>query len=129
MHKPEIVMAMDPNHNYINHRDHRMSGRVTLDAIFPYARDHLSYPQHLEEGLEPHKVAEVYLWRSEQSDTFLDITGVYEQKFKALSCHKSQVGDMSDERRRNWWQQRHEEAGREIGVQYAESFKRIVIMR
>ncbi len=51
IHKPDIVFTMDPNHLYINHRDHRMCGRVTLDAIFPYARDHLAYPQHLAEGL------------------------------------------------------------------------------
>ncbi len=130
IHKPDIVFTMDPNHLYINHRDHRMCGRVTLDAIFPYARDHLAYPQHLAEGLTTHKVREVYLWRSEQSDLFLDITDTYEKKFEALYCHRSQVGDRpGDERRRGWWKERHEEAGRKVGVKLAESFKRIEIFR
>ena len=63
-HRPETVVTSDPNHKYIRHRDHAITGRVTLDAVFPYARDHLAYPEHLREGLEPHKVAEVYLWGS-----------------------------------------------------------------
>ena len=34
--------------------------QVVLDAVFPYARDHLAYPDLIEEGLEPHKVTEVW---------------------------------------------------------------------
>ena len=65
-HRPHTVVTIDPNRRYIRHRDHMVTGRVTLDAVFPYARDHLAFPQHLEEGLEPHKVREVYLWSSEE---------------------------------------------------------------
>ena len=129
MHRPEIVITIDPNRQYIGHRDHRMTGRVTLDAVFPYARDHLCYPQHLAEGLQPHKVQEVYLWGSEQPDTFLDITDTIEKKLEALFCHASQVGDRPDEERRTRWQQRFEEAGKKAGVEVAESFKRIEIFR
>ena len=60
-HRPDAVITCDPNRKYINHRDHRNTGRVTLDAVYPYARDHLAYPEHLEDGLEPHKVRELSL--------------------------------------------------------------------
>ena len=53
IHKPQTVITVDPDRPYIRHRDHYMCGRVTLDAVFPYARDHLAYPEHLEEDLSP----------------------------------------------------------------------------
>ncbi len=124
-HKPDIVFTMDPNRNYLSHRDHRMAGRVTLDAVFPFARDHLSYPEHLEQGLHPHKVREVYLWGSDQPDTFLDVTDTFEIKMQALFCHRSQVGDRAEGDREGRWRQRFAEAGKRAGVELAESFKRI----
>jgi LmbE family N-acetylglucosaminyl deacetylase len=124
-HKPEIVFTMDPNRNYISHRDHRMTGRVTLDAVFPFARDHLSFPEHLKEGLEAHKVREVYLWGSDVPDTFLDVTDTFETKLQALFCHRSQVGDRADGDRESRWRQRFSEAGKRAGVPLAVSFKRI----
>lgn len=127
-HKPEIVVTIDPNRSYIRHRDHMMTGRVTLDAVFPYARDHLAFPEHLEEGLEPHKVREVYLWGSEEPDTFLDITDTFETKMKALYCHVSQIGEPNEDRMERS-RARFGEVGKKIGVQLAEQFKRIEIWR
>ena len=124
-YRPEIVFSMDPNRQYVIHRDHRMCGRVTLDAVFPFARDHLSYPQHLLEGLEPHKVREVYLWGSDNPDTFLDISATMDRKMDALYCHVSQVGVRGEDERMTRWYKRHEEFGKRIGVRYAEAFKRI----
>ena len=77
IHRPETVVTIDPYRRYLRHRDHAMCGRVTLDAIFPYARDLWSYPEHLQEGLEPHRVREIYLWGAEEPDTFLDITETF----------------------------------------------------
>ena len=37
--KPEMILTSDPYRRYIWHRDHRIVGQVTLDAVFPYARD------------------------------------------------------------------------------------------
>lgn len=128
-HRPEIVFTIDPNRQYIIHRDHRLTGRVALDAIFPYARDHMAYPQHLAEGLEPHKVREVYLWGSDQPDTFIDVTDTFERRVDALFCHTSQMGDPTDQARRDRWRQRYEVAGKRIGTDLAESFKRIELAR
>ena len=128
-HQPEIVFTIDPNRQYLAHRDHRITGRVALDAVFPYARDHLAYPEHLAQGLQPHKVREVYLWGAEEPDTFLDVTDTFEKKIEALFCHKSQVGNPPDEVRRGRWRQRYEEFGRKAGVELAEAFKRIEIFR
>ena len=127
-HKPYTVVTIDPNRRYIRHRDHIITGRVTLDAVFPYARDHLAYPEHLEEGLEPHKVREVYLWSSEEPDTFLDISDTFDVKMRALYRHVSQVGEPTDARRERS-RARHAEIGKRIGVELAEQFKRIEVWR
>lgn len=91
MYRPEIVVTSDPYRRYIWHRDHRIVGQVTLDAVFPYARDTWSYPDLLEEGLTPHKVKEIWLWASEDINHRSDITETFDLKLKALKCHKSQI--------------------------------------
>lgn len=92
-HRPEVVFTHDPYRRYMGHRDHRIAGQVTLDAVFPFARDHLSFPEHKTEGLQPHKVAEVYLFGAEEPDTFVDISDVFDAKIRCISHHVSQVGD------------------------------------
>jgi LmbE family N-acetylglucosaminyl deacetylase len=127
-HRPATVVTIDPYRRYIRHRDHYMCGRVTLDAIFPYARDLLSYPEHLQEGLGPHAVQEVYLWGSEEPDTFLDVTDTFSTKMDALYCHASQMKRPREEREAQT-RALYAETGKRIGVSLAESFKRIEIRR
>ncbi len=92
MYKPETVVTADPYRRYLWHRDHRIAGQVTLDAVFPYARDHLSYPELLDAGFAPHKVREVLLWASDDVNYRFDITETFQKKVAALRRHKSQVG-------------------------------------
>lgn len=127
-HRPEIVITIDPNRPYIRHRDHYYCGRVTLDAVFPYARDHKAFPEHLLEGLEPHKVQEMLMFRPETPDFFVDITDTFETKMDALYCHASQMGrprEESEPRSR----ERAAAVGEQAGYELAEGFKRVVIGR
>ena len=128
-HRPDLVVTIDPGSNrYIRHRDHYMTGRVTLDVVFPYARDHLAFPELLEEGLEPFNVREVWLFRSQEPDVFVDITDTFVTKVDALYCHVSQMGRPREEREA-WLRERSAETGHHIGGGLAEGFKRIVIGR
>ena len=127
-HRPDTVLTMDPYRRYIRHRDHEMCGRVTMDAIFPYARDHLSYPEHLAAGLEPHKVRELYLWGTEEPDAFIDISDTFAIKMDALYCHASQMKRPREEREAQT-RERYRDYGKRIGVALAEPFKRIEINR
>lgn len=128
-HRPDLVVTIDPGSNrYIRHRDHYMTGRVTLDVVFPYARDHLAFPELLEEGLEPFKVQEVWLFRSQEPDVFVDITDTFVTKVDSLYCHVSQMGRPREEREA-WLRERSAETGLHIGGGLAEGFKRIVIGR
>ncbi len=95
-YKPEIVIGPDPTryyfaNTYINHADHRAAGMVTIDAVFPAARNRMYHPELLEQGLEPHTVKEVYLAGTEQPDRWVNVTGVFDTKIKAILCHVSQV--------------------------------------
>jgi LmbE family N-acetylglucosaminyl deacetylase len=127
-HTPSTVVTVDPNRPYIRHRDHYICGRVTLDAVFPYARDYLAFPEHATEGLEPHKVHEVLLFRPDNPDMFIDITDTFTLKMDALYKHASQMGsprEVGEQRSRD----RAAETGKQADVELAEGFKRIDIGR
>jgi len=126
IYKPEIVASCDPYRRYLWHRDHRITGQVVLDAVFPYARDHLAYPDLMASGLQPHKVKEILMWASEQPDYFSDITDTYEIKMAALHCHHSQIDHFSTE----WdelFKSRYRAWGKEKGFELAEAFHRVEI--
>jgi LmbE family N-acetylglucosaminyl deacetylase len=92
--KPTTVVTADPYRRYVWHRDHRITGQVTLDAVFPYARDFHAYPDLVKEGLQPHKVREILFWASEDVNFHSDVTDTFDLKLAALRCHKSQVGQI-----------------------------------
>jgi len=127
MYQPEIVVTADPYRRYIWHRDHRITGQVTLDAVFPYARDHLAYPELLEQDLHPHRVKEVLLWASEDPNYRSDITDTFDLKIAALRCHKSQIGQVPYPDLEKWLRQRHEMMAEGENFELAEAFHRVEI--
>lgn len=128
MYRPETVVTADLGRRRIWHRDHRITSQVTLDAIFPYARDFLSYPDLMEEGLQPHKVREVLLWGAEEPNHRTDITRTFDTKIAALLCHRSQISSIPQ----TGWEQRLKERHRMLaeGEEYelAEAFFRVEIL-
>jgi LmbE family N-acetylglucosaminyl deacetylase len=120
--RPSIVMTSDPYRRYIWHRDHRIIGQVVLDAVFPFARDHLSYPDLLAEGLTPHQVQELYFWGAEDINRRSDITATFDLKIAALRCHKTQVREFKRGDPEEWLRQRCREmaVGESFGL--AEAF-------
>lgn len=96
--RPHTVLTHDPTdiiirNSFINHPDHRATGAAALDAVYPTARDHLNFPEHLDEGLEPHKVREVLLWGANEPNFDVDITADVDRKIHALTAHVTQFGD------------------------------------
>ena len=122
--RPETVVTADPYRRYFWHRDHRITGQVTLDAVFPYARDHLAYPELLMEGLEPHKVNEILFWASEDLNQFSDITDSFDLKMSALYCHKSQVERIPRDLLEKWLKDRCRENAEGQDFDLAEAFHR-----
>jgi LmbE family N-acetylglucosaminyl deacetylase len=126
-YKPETVVTADPYRRYVWHRDHRITGQVTLDAIFPYARDFHSYPDLLEEGLQPHKVKEVLLWGAQEPNYRTDIAATFATKVAALRCHRSQVGDNPSSELEERLRERHRMLAQNEDYELAEAFYRVEI--
>lgn len=124
-HRPDRVVTHNPYH--WQHRDHRMTGQVTLDAVYPFARDRLHFPELRQEGLTPHKTAEVYLWAGfnddREWDVDVDVTDFLGAKLEALACHESQFGPPEEARQR--WSTRWERLKEERGGRLTERFKRV----
>ena len=131
--RPDVVLCPDPyRRSSYWHRDHRITGQVTADATFPYARDHLHLPElYREEGLEPHKAGAILFWAADAPDTTIDITGSIELKIQALLCHKSQVltGDRGPEQVGEGVRERARQAAEGSGFQYAEAFRKVEFRR
>jgi len=127
MYRPETVVTADPYRRYMWHRDHRIAGQVVLDAIFPYARDRLAYPDLLEEGLQPHKVEEALLWGAEDSNYRSDITDTFGIKVAALRCHKSQVGGHPFSDMEKWLREWAKTMAEGEDFELAEAFHRVEI--
>src|SRR5262249_9281205 len=125
--QPDLIITLNPRRTYDHfafwHRDHRITGRVVLDCVYPLARDHLAFAELLPD-YEPHKVREVYLIQWEQPRVVIDITDTMELELDAMRCHASQIGDFKafETRMRN----RAATLGQENGYSYAEGFDHIV---
>ncbi len=125
--RPDIVITHDPFRPYALHPDHRAVGITTVDAVYPTARDPLYFPEHLAAGLEPHKVAELWLYGAEYPDTFVDISETFDDKINALLAHQSQVGDAEGLAER--LRERASELGAPQNIPLAEAFKVIKMRR
>lgn len=123
-YKPDRVVAQDPStifveDRYINHPDHRAAGEIATYAVFPSAESRLAFPELLEEGLEPHRVLDLWLHLTLEANHFEDITETIDKKLDALREHRSQLGDEAIE----FVRERCERQGEQIGVRYAEGFR------
>ncbi len=93
---PDLILTFDPTPGYRQHPDHRVIGRVVLDAAWPCARDRLSYP---EMG-PPHKTAEAWLFASPNPNLEVDVADELETKIAARLEHRSQTASPSGLRAR-----------------------------
>ena len=126
--RPGLIIAQSPERTYANfhgwHRDHRITGGVVLDCVYPLARDHLSFPELLPEH-EPHAVGEVYLIQWEAPQLLVDISNTMDRKLAAIRRHASQVADAGELETR--LRRRFAALGAPKGDAYAEGFDHVVL--
>jgi LmbE family N-acetylglucosaminyl deacetylase len=106
--KPDVVLCQDPSlfwreSDYINHPDHRNAGEAVVAAAFPSAGSRGSFPELLDEGLEPVKIKEVWIMGPLVGDTWVDISETLPRKLDALRAHVSQLGDWDPEEEITKW--------------------------
>ncbi len=125
--KPDVVVTTDPTFVYsskrgfVNHTDHRAAGLAAMDAVYPMARDRLTFKELEKEGLKPHKVKTLYFINFEGGEETVDISKVIDTKIKALLCHKSQISPESIK----WVTQRAKLSGKDRKYLYAERFSKV----
>lgn len=129
--RPELVITQNPHRTYnlfASHRDHRITGGVVLDCVYPLARDHMAFPELLPDN-EPHKVGEIYMikWQEEDHQLAVDISETMDLKLQAIACHQSQFSDFPAMEARV--RTRCAVLGKPHGHAYAETFDRIVLAR
>jgi LmbE family N-acetylglucosaminyl deacetylase len=125
--RPDAVIAPDPTaiffgSHYVNHRDHRVVGWATLDAVAPAAAN----PHYFPEAGPAHSVEAVYLSGTLEPDVWVDVSATIDVKAAAIACHASQVEE-SNEWLRRAVRQRAEETGREAMVAFAEAYRRLLL--
>ena len=127
--RPDLIIAQSPHRTpnvFASHRDHRITGGVVLDCVYPFARDHRAFPELLP-AYEPHKVSEVYIikWQEADHEVAVDISETLDLKLRAIACHESQFPDFPA-------MEAHVRArcaalGKSHGHAYAETFDRILV--
>ncbi len=86
--KPDVLLTFDPNVAYRYHPDHRVVGRVALDAAWPSARDPLTFP----DAGAPHETAEAWCFGGQDPTLEIDVIEVLNIKIDARLAHASQTG-------------------------------------
>ena len=130
-YRPDILICPNPvrsiSGRHFGHPDHLAAGEAALSAVFPAARDRLTFPELLLEGLAPHKVGEILVTgdRSE-ANKWIDVSDTIEIAIQALKQHVSQIGqnDVETPMRNS-----RKETGQRQGVSYAEGFKSFQLSR
>lgn len=128
--RPQVVLTHAPATNSRHtHRDHRICGTATLDAIFPYARDPWHHADLTRAGFQPHKVGLALLWGGENPEEFVDISDILDVKVQAMLCHESQFGRREGQnpgrQPGHFVRERAKQTGEQAGVSFAEGFHKI----
>jgi LmbE family N-acetylglucosaminyl deacetylase len=133
-HRPHTVFVHDPYRlRGFQHRDHRKAGIATTDAVYPYARDHLHFPEQItRDGLEPHKVRELWYWGADEPDVIVDVTAGIDRQIAALERHQTQMPGFNVPEGLTIGERVKKDAaalGAPHGLDYAAVFRRLVARR
>jgi LmbE family N-acetylglucosaminyl deacetylase len=93
--RPQRVITWSPEWNWQHfrscHLDHRVTGEIVLNAIYPDAGNQFAHLALREEGFEAWTVQEVWLINSPQVNHYADVTDTFDRKVAAVRLHQSQV--------------------------------------
>ena len=131
-YRPDLVMTWDGFRPGFNHTDHRMIGLAVRDALFPAAHDPHYYSEFADQGIGPHRTAELLLAGTNEADFHVDTGPYLEKKAQSIFSHTSQIDGRTLEQIRDGWLQmgkRDKERRKRTGYDHAESFKRIEFRR
>ena len=128
--RPDAVLATDPEVLFhegggINHADHRAAGMAAVDAVYPAARNPMTFPWLARDGLAAHKVRRIYLFWSNHPTVRIDVSATIGRKVDALRAHASQLREPG--KIEKWIRDWAGEEGKAIGAEAGEALRLIVI--
>ena len=100
--KPEIIITHNPEDiiirfakdiNWVNHRDHLNTGKITINAAYPYSRDLLFFPEQFKEkDITSWTVTEFLLvdYYKHPDMVHIEMTDFAETRSQAHAAHISQ---------------------------------------
>lgn len=127
--RPDIIVTHDPFGGAPGYRvpqlhpDHRVVGEAVVEACYFRAPGPLYFPAHRIEGLNPHRVRELFLIMSDHADYVVDIAATFDRKLRAVREHTSQFGNHPD--LEGFLRGLAQRAGAAAGVPLGEAFKRL----
>lgn len=128
--RPRTIITHDPFPGDGSHDscaiypDHLTVGMTTFEAAFVAAPGPLFHPDHLTDGLQPHKPDALYFSMSQRPDTFVDIGSVWETKMAAVHIYQSQGRHLQGVE--PFFRRIAEQLGARAGLSMAEGFRRLM---
>ena len=127
--RPDRMVIQSPERNwdrlFSSHPDHLAAGEIAIQAVYPDARNPFAFMDlQNEEGLEPWRVKEVWVYAHHSPDYWVDITDTFDKKMAALDTHVSQTAHNKELRKmvREWGERNAGVGGLPVG-RIAEAFK------
>lgn len=127
-YRPSRVIVQSPDRIWdpyrvgAYHADHLAVAETALAAIYPASQNPWDFTELMtEEGLNRHKVSEIWIVGAPVLNHYVDISSTIDKKIAALREHDSQLGanfDRVEKSVRGW----SAETGKKYGVDYAEAF-------
>lgn len=99
-HRPGTVITHDPFGRAENadacsvYPDHRAVGATVFEAAYVAAPGPLFHPEHLADGLVPHRPERLLCVMSDRPNVFADISSAFDRKWAAIREHRSQGRDL-----------------------------------
>ncbi|WP_338251441.1 PIG-L deacetylase family protein [Dictyobacter halimunensis] len=131
IYRPSRVICQSPERTWTPaliipryHPDHLAAGEATLSAIYPASQNPWDFPELLEEGLQPHKVSEIYISGTPVQNHSIDTASTIDLKIAALRAHDSQVGENFADLEK-FLRDLNAQIGQKYGYSYGEEFHRV----
>lgn len=124
--RPRTVVTHDPFGLGANgdacsvYPDHRAVGATVFEAAYVAAPAPLYHPEHMNEGLAPHKPERLLCVMSDRPDLSVDIGSVFDRKWAAIRHHRSQGRDLPG--MEEFFRNIAREQGRSSGCDLAEGY-------
>lgn len=128
--RPDLVITQNPDRRYdsiyASHPDHLACGTATCAAVYPDARNPFAHPTLMDEGCEPHAVADLWIMGTNEPNLAVAIDDTISAKAEALASHTSQVAELDITNLLNEWaMQLAEKHGLGDQTKRVEVFRRI----